>query len=65
MVVLNRAIASTESGQIAKFSPGWTLSYYSGLISEIIIFGRPLSDKELENIHLYLSNKYKINPNIN
>ena len=57
---LSRSIGSIASGQIARFSPGWTLSDYSGLISEIIIFGRPLSDKELENIHLYLSNKYKI-----
>ena len=42
------------TAQIAQYSS------YTGLISEIIIFARPLSTKELENIHLYLSNKYKI-----
>ena len=57
---LSRSIATTASGQIARYIQSWTLNYYTGLISEIIIFARPLTTKELENIHLYLSNKYKI-----
>ena len=46
------------TAQIAKL--GNNSAFYTGLISEIIIFARPLSVKELENVHLYLSNKYKI-----
>lgn len=59
-VPIGLTIATASSGQIARFSPGWTLNYYTGLISEIIIYGRPLSNKELENVHLYLSKKYSI-----
>jgi prepilin-type N-terminal cleavage/methylation domain-containing protein len=59
-VVVNRSIASTASGRIALFAPGWTSSYYTGLISEIIIYARPLADSEISKVHLYLANKYKI-----
>ncbi len=60
-VVVNRSIASTASGRIALFAPpSWTSSYYTGLISEIIIYARPLADSEISKVHLYLANKYKI-----
>jgi prepilin-type N-terminal cleavage/methylation domain-containing protein len=59
-VVVNLSIASTASGRIALFAPGWTKSHYTGLISEIIIYARPLANSEISKVHLYLANKYKI-----
>jgi len=51
-------IANVASGQIAKFSTN--SFFYTGLISEIIIYARPLANSEISKVHLYLANKYKI-----
>ena len=53
-------ITSPSILYIAYFNRSWTQNWYTGLISEIIIYSKSLSNSERNDVEKYLSQKYKI-----
>jgi hypothetical protein len=61
--VIRPRVPNDNLMKIAYFDRSWAQDYYTGFISEIIIFSKALSDSERSDVEKYLLKKWAINLN--